>query len=77
MVELETEEVVCTTVKEELPPPAPTPLPVEPLPVTPPDRKRLRDWPTVNNDSLSHHLTIGPHGGVDWVNLSTVNIINY
>ncbi|XP_075216238.1 anoctamin 8 white walker [Lycorma delicatula] len=67
--ELETEELVFTAVKEELPPPiSPTPLQIEPLPpTTPPDRKKIREWPPPNNDALNHHLTIGPHGGIDWV----------
>lgn len=31
------------------------------------ERKKIRDWlPTTHSDALSHHLTIGPHGGVDW-----------
>lgn len=67
--DLETEELVFTAVKEEIPPPSsPQPLQIEPLPpTTPPDRKKIRDWPPANNDALNHHLTIGPHGGIDWV----------
>lgn len=66
--ELQTEEIVSAAVVEELPP---SPVPVqEPVPCTTPVEKKkttARDWLATEGDALSHHLTIGPHGGIDWV----------
>lgn len=71
--ELQTEKIVSTAVIEELPP---SPVPVqEPVPLqsssastTPVEKKKsVRDWLAAEGDALSHHLTIGPHGGIDWV----------
>lgn len=59
--ELETEEVAATAVVEELPP----------TPATPPPSavKRIhREWLAADAEAaLSHHVTIGPSGGIEWV----------
>lgn len=58
--ELETEEVAATAVVEELPP----------TPATPPSTvKRIhREWLAADAEAaLSHHVTIGPSGGIEWV----------
>lgn len=57
--ELETEEVVATAVVEELPPTPPAPV----------ERRRIhREWLAADAEGpLSHHVTIGPSGGIEWV----------
>ncbi|KAG8288643.1 Anoctamin-8 [Homalodisca vitripennis] len=71
--ELETVQVEATAVVEELPPPLPQEPPAAPAPAPAPvstnDKRRIhREWLAADAEAaLSHHVTIGPSGGVEWV----------
>uniref|UniRef100_A0A1B6E559 Anoctamin n=1 Tax=Clastoptera arizonana TaxID=38151 RepID=A0A1B6E559_9HEMI len=69
VVELKSENIVSTAVIEEPPHPELVTIKAKDIAQIPPFREKKKtivkeDWP--ENDSLSHHLTIGPHGGIDW-----------